>query len=263
MLPNPVAHRLTRQHRWPSLRLTFWLGFALGLLSLTISMWALLHLRENLLNFLLLGAWGVMLISPMLIAPMAAFMTGRDLKGDKYELLYITSLSDEKLVQGYILAALYRLRGLIVAGVGLMPALVISMVYVGLRYEAVFATQNGFYRSFQEETAVPNPAEITWLALVFMAVSFFIVSLNFPAAGLGVALALRWKSSVLSGVMASISIAMMLVLVVGGFNLLLFLSFGNPFLLTFCQSIFLFICLYGMWVPMLSAAFRFARSPLY
>ncbi|MBI5930612.1 MAG: hypothetical protein HY862_14990 [Chloroflexi bacterium] len=260
---NPIAHRLSHQAHWPSLRLSFWLAFGLGLMTLAFSIWSLLHFSDSVFKWVLLGGWSMVLAGPLLIAPITALMTRRDLNGDQYQLLYLTPLSDETLAEGYILGALFRLRLLMALGVGFMPMVTVGTVYLGIRYEAAYEAMSGFYRPIPEEIIAPSPTETTWLAIVSIIFILLVLSFSFPSAAVGVALALRWKNPIFTTVVASFWSAFNLAIVAGGFNLVIALSFGNPYLLTFCQTIFLFICIYGLWVPMLANALKYVRRPIY
>ncbi len=260
---NPIVRRINRQSQWPSPRLSFWLAFGLGLITLGFSVWALLHVPEIYLQWILLGGWSIVLAGPVLIAPITTLMTQRDLRSDQFQLLYLTSLSDETLATGYMLAALARLRLLIAVGVGFMPMVTVGTVYLGIRYEAAIEAMSGFYRAVPEQIVAPSAGEIVWLAIVSMIFVFLVLSFSFPSAAVGVVMALRWKNPILASLLAIAWSAFNLVVVAGGFNLMVFLSFGNPYLLAFCQSIFLFVCVYALWVPMLSNALKYVRRPLY
>lgn len=260
---NPIARRISRQSRWPSARLSFWLAFGLGLLTLGVSVWALLHLSEPYLEWLLIGGWGVVLAGPALIAPITALLTRRDLNSDQYQLLYLTSLSDETLAAGYIWGALTRLRLLMAFGVGFMPMVTIGTVYLGIRYEAAIEAMSGFYRPRPEQIIAPTTAEIVWLAIVSIVFVFIALSFSLPAAAIGVVTALHWKNPILASALALGWSAFSLAVVAGGFNLVVLLSFGNPYLLGFCQIIFLLICIYGLWIPVLANTLKYVRRPIY
>lgn len=260
---NPIARRISRQSHWPSARLSFWLAFGLGLLTLGVSVWALLHLPEAYLEWLLIGGWGAVLVGPVLIAPITALLTRHDLNGDQYQLLYLTSLSDETLVAGYIWGTLMRLRLLMAVGVGSMPMVTIGTVYLGIRYEAAIEAMSGFYRPRPEQIIAPTTAEIVWLAIVSIIFVFIALSFSLPSAAIGVVTALHWKNPILASALALGWSVFSLAVVAGGFNLVVLLSFGNPYLLGFCQTIFLLICIYGLWMPMLLNALKYVRRPIY
>lgn len=263
LIHNPITHRLNRRHRWPSLRQTFWLGFGFGLLNLAITTWALLNLHEALLRWLIFIGWGMLVIGPLLAAPIATMMTRRDLIGDQYELLFLTSLSDEKLVQGYIGAALYRLRLLIALGVGSIPMVTLTSIYLGLRYEAIYLSITGYYGSVQDVASTPTMPEIAWLGVLAIGFSLFVGTFNFVAAALGVVSALRWHGRIGSMVVPFVLNSFIVGMLIGGFHVMLLISVGNPYLLTFCQVIYFFICLYAVWVPIVGNVFQYAREPLY
>ena len=72
--PNPLLTRLTRQGKGPSLRLTLWLAFGLGFITLAITTWETYQMRDTspglLTTILLVAGWAITILSPPITAIM-------------------------------------------------------------------------------------------------------------------------------------------------------------------------------------------------
>lgn len=125
---NPHVARLTRGARPPSLRVTLWLAFGLGLVILAISLWAVTRVPRTfaLLNALRGLGWGLHLATPIVVAAVAALIAGRDASSEAYRLVRQTPLSERDIALGYVFAALFRLRLLLALVVAMMPAIVVG-----------------------------------------------------------------------------------------------------------------------------------------
>jgi hypothetical protein len=125
---NPHVARLTRGARPPSLRVTLWLAFGLGLVILAISLWAVPRVPQTLalLNVLRGLGWGLHLATPVVVAAVAGLITGRDASSEAYRLVRQTPLSERDIALGYVFAALFRLRLLLALVVATMPAIVVG-----------------------------------------------------------------------------------------------------------------------------------------
>lgn len=135
---NPVVVRLTRRCGWPSGRTVLWLAFGLGVMSLAITTQATLHMKSIQLSTLgaalLLAAWALAILTPPITVAVAAVLVTRDMRGERFELLRLTTtLSEATIVRGAIFATLYRMRVLLALVVGLMPALVVGMLQVEIK----------------------------------------------------------------------------------------------------------------------------------
>ncbi len=228
---NPVAARLTPRGTWPSARVALWLALGLGLAGLAISTLETLRMRsEELGSFsviLLLMGLLVTILTPPIVAGVAVVLTSRDLHSGTYELMHVTTLSETTLVQGYVFAALHRVRFLLALVVGLMPALAVGMVQVGIAVAVIFYSimvhpDPGYQYGPYGTSPGLDPAHITGPALACMAIVVGLWGLNWQAAALGVGLSLRWRGSI----MAIIAAPMITLLIAIGLPVLVLLTNG-------------------------------------
>ena len=135
-----IARRLGHPEKQPSLRVTLWSAFVLGLLTTLVYAWDMLQYpsRHLVSGVLLLTAWLVTIIAPAIIAIASATMTAQDVTSDSYDLLRLTDVPAESIMQGYILAALTRLRWLLALVIGLMPVIALSLIDAIIQMAAVF-----------------------------------------------------------------------------------------------------------------------------
>lgn len=120
MEQNPIYARLVRHSGWPSLQSTVVLYVLLVVISL-VAVWVGLNYPYRTTIFLGTSAWrvapavlfvclGVVLFVPPLAGAITAAATAQDVQGDAYRIMLLSDLSAEQIVQGYLWAALYRLR---------------------------------------------------------------------------------------------------------------------------------------------------------
>ncbi len=208
---NPLVERLTRRGKWPSGRAALWLAFGLGLASLAVATWETLRMESDqpgLASMILLAlAWLLTILTPPITAVFATILVSRDARSETYDLLHVTTLSEAALVRGYVFAALHRVRVLLALIVGLMPALAVGMVQVGIAVAVIFYSIMLYpYPGYQDGPygASPglDPVHVTGPALACMAIAIGLWGLNWPAAALGVGLALRWRESAVVTIVA-------------------------------------------------------------
>ncbi len=208
---NPLMERLARRGRWPSVRAALWLAFGLGLAGLAVTTRATLRMESDQLDLsstiLLALAWLVTILSPPITSVVATILVSRDASSEMYELLRLATLSEAVLVKGYVFAALHRVRVLLALVVGLMPALAVGMVQVGILVAVIlYSIMLDYYAYFQDElyriSSGIDPACVTVPALACMAIAIGLWGLNWPAAALGVGLALRWRGRIIATIIA-------------------------------------------------------------
>jgi len=278
---NPVVARLTQRGKWPSARAALWLAFGLGLASLAITTWETLRMESIQLGLsstiLLALAWLVTILSPPITSIVAAILVSRDASSEMYKLLRLTTLSEAVLVKGYVFAALHRVRALLALVVGLMPALAVGMVQVSILVAVTFySIMLGYSAYFQDEmyriSSGIDPAYVTVPALACMAVAIGLWVLNWPAAALGVGLALRWRGRVIVTIIAPmVTLLVTTLLIAISLPVLMLLPsddmfrsyWGQPYYGAMMLAISLFALLapYALGAVMTRLAQRWAREP--
>jgi hypothetical protein len=210
---NPLYDHLTRRSRWPSLRLTLWLAFGLGLVTLTISALSLSSipqagaLRTTALILMLVGAL-VTLVAPPVVAVFAAVLTARDARTGGHELMRLTPLSKAAIVRGYAFAVLFRLRVLLALVVALMPALVVEALYMTALGRAIFF--NIACNLMHPELCHIMPWSLPPEAGRIFSLVLGTWGLILLAAALGVWLALRWRRTTAAAIVAPGLVALLI-----------------------------------------------------
>ncbi|NDJ55145.1 MAG: hypothetical protein GYB68_18905 [Chloroflexi bacterium] len=203
---NPILLRLVRRGRPPSLKLTIALMLLIAwatalLMGVMLFRAPRLSLSPARIEELLLSANLIaVIITPLIVAGLAAAVTVTDLRVGAYELLRLTELSGTALVQGYTFAALYRMRVMVALAMGLLPAWIMRVLYARIIYRVVDAR------------AVP------WLdylgpLLLMLVVAGGVLVINLLAAGLGVWFALIWRSALIAALLAVLAMVILLPLV--------------------------------------------------
>ena len=214
---NPLVVRLTGKRSWPSLRAACWLAFGLGLIGLALTSAVLLNARDAIgpLTFLPFSLIAFSAFVPPIVALIAATLTVRDTHSESYELLTATDISDTAIVQGYVFAALYKLRLLLAMTMGAIPAIVVSVFDLVMRDRAALCP---FHVS---SGSACEPPPVT-LGLVWLMIVIGLWGLNGAAAALGVNWALRWQSEGAAVTFATV-VMFMLSLLAAGFWLAIYL----------------------------------------
>ena len=243
---NPVVARLTRRGKWPSARAALWLAFGLGLASLAITTWETLHMESDKLGtfstVLLVLVLLVTILSPPITAVVATILASRDVRNEMHELLRVTTLSEATLVKGYVFAALHRMRILLMLVVGLMPALAVGMVQVGILVSVIFYSMMLPPPPYSLDGTYGSPpgidsADVTGPALASIAFSIGLWGLHWLAAALGVGLALRWGGSTMVTIIAPMAMLLIaiglpvLVLLTNGMGLVVAATTLAPYIL--------------------------------
>lgn len=220
---NPLVMRQTRRQTWPPgyLALLGGLGMLLGSLLaarrgllrfymivqalnstrpairstplLTITQMIQVgqrHPDTGVLAMLVLVAAGLVLLLPLPVAFTASALVSRDLASGPLQLLRLTHVTPAGLLQGYVLAVLYRLRLPLTLLAGALPALAAGLMNLWIVGVSRWIVDTGtLYRVDFAGWMIPDVNQ-THLMLAFAAVAFGLFGLTLMAAMLGVGLTL-------------------------------------------------------------------------
>lgn len=100
-----------------------WIGIA-GLLSFIGSVFCK---ESTVINWLVFLGGTTIIVNPILGTWMAATSTCLVINAEPYELLFLTTLSNAKLLEGYVFSVLHRLRLSLALMVGSIPSVVIRL----------------------------------------------------------------------------------------------------------------------------------------
>lgn len=169
------------------------------------------HWPSAALLLMLIIAWPVALLTPFASVYVAAHLTARDVHRGQLELVRLTNIPINRLIGGYLLAALIRLRVLLALLVGFIPVLVTSLYNMWVTKTSLWIIRSGtLFRVDFASWMIPDVnrpllilaltgAVVGWLGLVGW------------AAALGVGLALRWRK-VITPVAAASTLVLVYVL---------------------------------------------------
>jgi hypothetical protein len=205
--PNPIYERFTRGSRWPSMRRTRWLPVVGGVLACAVLAGWLISVRIYywLFDILTLPS-GLAVISPVILSVYAVNLTYRLIQNSDYQMIRLTPLSEDEILQGFTQVALSRLRMLrvIITGIVLIVGLLLISESVRWNYPPVYV-----------ELIITAVMDIGCAVVVWIA--------QWACISFGVSLALqfssRWWAMILTGV-GSLFISAMLYLV-GGYLILI------------------------------------------
>lgn len=277
---NPLVERLARRERWPSVRVALWLAFGLGLAGLAVATRATLRMESYQLGLsstiLLALAWLVTILSPPITSVVAIILVSRDASSEMYKLLRLTTLSEAALVKGYVFAALHRVRALLALVVGLMPALAVGMVQVSILVAVTFYSIMLNYSAYLQEDELYrissgiDPTFVIVQALACMAIVIGLWGLNWPAAALGVGLALRWRGRVIVTIIAPMVTLLVTLLIAISSPMFVILTieemyrsyWGQPHAaIMLAIPLFALLAPYALGAGMTRLAQRWAREP--
>lgn len=201
LITNPLLTRLTARPSRLSARACFWLAFGLGVSTLLVSVQ--LFLADHNPNFrTLIYVLPVLFAAlaaavPPVVALVAGSTTARNVADGSYELLTATTLSDAAIVQGYVFAALYRVRWLLALVVSFAPPLVVGMLDSALHVAIYLCRVDHFYHtgdySPQMDYSVCSMPSVD-VSFTWLLIALGLWGLNLLAAALGVGLALRLRN---------------------------------------------------------------------
>jgi hypothetical protein len=201
LITNPLLTRLTARPSQLSARACFWLAFGLAGLTLLVSVQ--LFLADHNPNFrTLIYVLPVLFVAlaaavPPVVALVAGSITARNVADGSYELLTATTLSDAAIVQGYVFAALYRVRWLLALALSLVPPLVVGMLDSALHVAIYLCRVDHFYHtgdySPQMDYSVCSMPSVD-VSFTWLLIALGLWGLNLLAAAMGVGLALRLRN---------------------------------------------------------------------
>ena len=210
-MSNPILQRLTQVPTFFSLRRCLWAAFGLGLLSLASSAWIFLKVpRYSAWPELLMIAIAalVTLLTLVIVAILAVLITRHSAREAATSEPALTLLTDSQIVQGYVVTALYQVRGLLIFVVGLMPALVILLMKLSVDVVVVFMNvmvappgEEGLYYGTPPVVQLPT----TWNALAQLLVVIGLWGFIWLAAALGVWLGLWQRGRAMAMVVAPLA----------------------------------------------------------
>jgi hypothetical protein len=183
---NPIFFRVMSNRRWPSVHTSFYLAFALGLVSL-IAGSALTLIAGNLrqtetIMELLMGAVVVLNVITTFVTAVVAAILAVDTQQD--QMIELTTLAPKVRANGSIAAALYRVRVLLIVIIGLLPAAVIGWTYMSGRVDVTFRQIITCLDS--EYCNYPPPSNISSAGLGFLWLALNLLLLIGLAAVMGV-----------------------------------------------------------------------------
>src|SRR5262249_34375737 len=126
---NPLHLRLTRQKHPPS-----WLqAIGIGLVTMIVACIPL-----TIIQFLYAGGLGLLVapalwigivcfgLMPIISGAVSGSLVGQDVTSERLEMLRLTSLSPNDIVQAYFHGSLYRLRVLCALGIGMFEGMLLT-----------------------------------------------------------------------------------------------------------------------------------------
>lgn len=178
---NPLIKRLGVREPRLSARRAFVIAFGIGVSGLVLGIAGVQASYWRALEAGWWGLWAMVVSVPLLVALVAVLHTQRDMQRGAYQLLYLSTLPDERLVRGYVAAVLYQARLPIAVMVGVMPLHVVTAFFMLVRINAQVANVSPYITP-----APPSRFEILLPTLAFMLLSIMLWSLNGLAALIGV-----------------------------------------------------------------------------
>ena len=146
---GPRANPLIRQTLRRKTRVSLWIAFGIGVVGLVISTWQILNATFDDLTSLdaivLVVGWPFLAFTPFATSFSAVLHTRRAIVPERFELIHLTTLTNEAIVWALIFDALYALRYALIAVVGLMPVLVIKTFHMLLVFDFWFKEQSSYY----------------------------------------------------------------------------------------------------------------------
>ena len=178
---DPIVERLTRR-QGPSWQRVRWLAVAVGVANLASEALIIALSPSPLLWAHLAINQAVIVVGPVVLALMAASLTAAAVAREPFDLVLLTPVTEERLVWGYYLAALYRMRPLIAVLLGLTASQAVWWVLASLGATSLVIPQ------FAGSLIVLAPAILPTLLWPIGGCGML-----FVAVAAGVRTALRWR----------------------------------------------------------------------
>jgi len=192
---NAVFEHLTRHRKWPNVPTSLILGIALGLVGINVIVvdWRLRDSTTYSTAFSeAAGLAGnipflIVIISPFIAAALTAVMTSRFASGEALAMLKLTNVSPRAIIQGLLLAALFRLRLLWAISFGVL----IPLVPAGA-FTLIEIRQSGVQSLTVTRPDEPSPF---WLGIeILLIVASIAIALNWFAICTAISMALRRRN---------------------------------------------------------------------
>jgi hypothetical protein len=196
---NPLVTQLLRRYPKRMWRTGLIFGSGSALVSMLVGVIALFIRHEVGPIRLILALLGFLSLSILpFLAVVAARLTYLELTGQPFQLLYLTTLDNSRIVQGYIFVALFHCRRLLLLILGFTPVLLLGLTYVATFEPFVGCLLSSTQGALGCQTALPRPSVVDlWLAdFLLMAINFWTAVLL--AATFGVGLAGWWRQAFLT-----------------------------------------------------------------
>ena len=256
-LINPFMIHLRRKPA-NSFRQAVWLASFLAIFWLGLGAGIIYFGYYDLLEFGWWVGWIIYLAVPLILAVAGAILTQQEIQVDQYQLVYITPLTEKRIVWGYIFMTLYRMRFWIALMVGSLPLLVLSAFYKFTKFSYQVA-----YRSPVKPSPLPTRADILILLMAFSSLLMVYWFVSILSAVAGVSLTLRFRQSGLAGVAALLTMSSGLLVLLAP----LLIAFAAPIVLRLAlllcapSGFLLFVPLF--WVAMYRMGQQWVRVSLY
>ena len=189
---NPMITLWLQRKMWLTLRRTLWLGFALGLVSVWINTTTLMNKREfslspGLLLMFMMG-WALASLVPFGISLLAMTDARIQIRPERWELIYMTPLSNRRLVRALVFHALFRQRLMLLTLVALLPFMVLPLLDFALVSDSLYT---------YTPSAPPSRTGTITSMFVALSIAGLLWGMNGVGAAFGVRMALLRKSAAL------------------------------------------------------------------
>jgi hypothetical protein len=195
---NPVIMRILRQHRGSTA--VWWL---IAIVSLISFLGSLADKDNRLFNWLTFIGGLTLVVNPLWGAQTAAAQTCQMTKSEAYQLLFLTTLSDMKLIEAYIFASIYRLRIVLVFMLSMIPAVLIRLT------DSAFNNYNFCIRYLSNCTPPTTTAVFHWF-LVYSTAILAAIGVFLFGVVLATALALWWRNRHAAGIGALLLVSFLI-----------------------------------------------------
>lgn len=134
---NPLFDHLIEHQSVPNGCVEPWLVYILAMISLFSAVLSILFFdrgfpagfdNADVIGYTFRIIWSPALITPIITAFVAAMITVRTIRQSSFELIAVSGLSDEKIVQGFVFSTWYWLRSWMTWQVGFAPLLIAGMI---------------------------------------------------------------------------------------------------------------------------------------
>jgi hypothetical protein len=140
---NPLFDYLIEHQNVPRGCVEPWLVYFLGMTSLFSAVLAILYFDRgfpagfdngDVIWYVFRIMWPPALIMPIITAFVGAIMTVRTVRQSTYELIVVSGLSDQKIVQAFIFATWFWLRSWMTWQVGFAPLLIAGLINLNAKF---------------------------------------------------------------------------------------------------------------------------------